>query len=257
MQDVLIQLYVFIFGICIGSFLNVCIYRMPASLSIVFPPSACPKCNSPIRFYDNIPIVSYIALKGRCRHCNSPISFRYPLVELISGGFALCVFLSFGLSGESLVYYIFIASLIIITFIDIDHQIIPDRITLPGIPLAFAASFALPSVQAIDSITGFLAGGGILFLIAWLYNLLTGKEGIGGGDIKLLAMIGTLLGWKGVGFTLFTASIIGTVSGLLVIMQTRKNLKLAIPFGPFLSLGAILYVFFGPELISWYLGLLS
>ncbi|MDD2389751.1 MAG: A24 family peptidase [Desulfobacterales bacterium] len=256
MQTILIHSIIFIFGICIGSFLNVCIFRLPKSKSIVFPGSACPECGSPIHFYDNIPILSYVWLKGRCRHCNCPISFRYPMVELISGCFALCLFLTFGLSLESLIYYLFITSLLVITFIDIDHQIIPDCITLPGIPIAFAASLALPSVHVTDSIIGFLAGGGILFLIAWLYYLITRKEGLGGGDIKLLAMIGTLLGWKGVAFSLFTASIIGTVSGLIIILKTKKNMKIAIPFGPFLSIGAILYIFFGPQLINWYMNLL-
>jgi len=217
----------------------------------------CPECGQPIRFYDNVPILSYIRLKGRCRHCAARIALRYPLVELISGCFALCVVLRFGIGYEAFIYYFFIAALLVITFIDIDHQIIPDIITLPGIPVFFAVSFALPDAKWTDSVLGFLAGGGILFLTAWGYYLLTKKEGLGGGDIKLLAMIGVLLGWKGVAFTLFTGSIVGTACGLLVMVKHNRNLKLAIPFGPFLSIGAILYVFFGPYLIRWYFNFLK
>ena len=247
---------VFVFGICIGSFLNVCIYRLPESKSIVRPRSICPSCGTLIAFYDNIPIFSYIALRGKCRHCETRISFRYPIIEFISGIFAVGVFLMYGLSFEALIYYTFIATLLVITFIDIDHQIIPDVISLPGIPIFFAASFALPDVTVVESILGILIGGGSLFLVAWLYHLITRKEGMGGGDIKLLAMMGAIIGWKGVLFTLFAASAVGTLAGLLVIIKTGSTMKLKIPFGPFLALGAIAYIFFGLPLIVWYFDLL-
>jgi leader peptidase (prepilin peptidase)/N-methyltransferase len=173
------------------------------------------------------------------------------------GGFlALSVFLKFGLGLEALVYFLFTAALMVVTFIDFDHQIIPDVITLPGIPLAFLASLALPSVKAWDSLLGILAGGGSLLAIGWLYHLITRKEGMGGGDIKLLAMIGALVGFKGVLFTIFVASAVGTIAGVLVMLRTQKDMKLAVPFGPFLSIGAVAYVFFGPELIAWYLNFL-
>jgi leader peptidase (prepilin peptidase)/N-methyltransferase len=256
MANYLTEVFIFIFGICIGSFLNVCIYRLPESKSIVHPRSACPDCGALIRFYDNIPIFSYIALRAKCRQCGAPISLRYPVIEFISGIFAVGVFLKFGISVEALIYYIFIAALLVITFIDIDHQIIPDVISLPGIPIFFAASFALPNMTFVDSILGILIGGGSLYLVAWLYHLITRKEGMGGGDIKLLAMMGAIIGWKGVLFTIFTASAVGTLAGLAVILKSGKTMKLKIPFGPFLAIGAIAFIFFGPQLIAWYFNLL-
>ncbi len=216
----------------------------------------CPQCGTLIRFYDNLPILSYLLLKGKCRHCHAPISFRYPVVELLSGLFAVGIFLRYDISFEAAIYYVFVATLLVITFIDIDHQIIPDIITLPGIPICFAASFALPHITYMQSIMGILVGGGSLFMVAWLYHLLTKKEGMGGGDIKLLGMMGAIIGWKGVLFTIFVASAVGTLAGMLVILKTRKSMKLAVPFGPFLAIGSIAYIFFGPQLIVWYLNLL-
>jgi leader peptidase (prepilin peptidase)/N-methyltransferase len=213
-------------------------------------------CDNMIALYDNIPIFSYLWLKGRCRHCGVKIGFRYPTVELLGGLFALATFLKFGLTLEALIYFVFITSLLVVTFIDLDHRIIPDVITLPGIPIFFAASFALPHITYQDSLIGILAGGGSLYLVAWVYSLLTKKEGMGGGDIKLLAMMGALIGLKGVIFTIFVSSLVGTLSGLAIMLQSRKGMKLAVPFGPFLSLGGIVYVFFGPKLIYWYLNLL-
>ena len=153
---------------------------------------------------------------------------------------------------EALVYFVFICVLIVITFIDIDHRIIPDRITLPGIFVFFGAAFAIPNLSWTDSLLGIVIGGGSLVLVAVVYHLLTRKEGMGGGDIKLLAMIGALVGWKGVFFTIFVSSAVGTLAGLLIMAATRQNLKLAVPFGPFLSIGAAAYIFFGPQLVAWY-----
>ncbi len=252
----LIEVFIFIMGLCVGSFLNVCIYRLPSSQSIVHPRSKCPQCGTPIAFYDNLPLLSYLWLKGHCRHCRVRIGLRYPIVELLGGLFALATFLKFGLTVEALIYFAFIASLLVITFIDLDHRIIPDIITLPGIPIFFAASFAIPTVTYRDALIGILAGGGSLFLVAWTYHLITKKEGMGGGDIKLLAMMGGLVAWQGVIFTIFVSSLVGTLSGLAVMLQSRKGLKLAVPFGPFLSIGCITYIFFGAQLIRWYLFLL-
>lgn len=252
----LIEIFIFILGLCIGSFLNVCIYRLPASQSIAHPRSQCPNCGTPIAFYDNIPVFSYLWLKGCCRHCKATIGLRYPTVELLGGMFALATFLKFGLTLETLIYYVFIASLLVVTFIDLDHRIIPDVITLPGIPVFFAASFAIPTVAYKDALLGILIGGGSLYLVAWTYYQITKKDGMGGGDIKLLAMMGALVGWKGVVFTIFVSSLMGTLSGLAVMLQSRKGLKLAVPFGPFLAIGAISYIFFGTQLLTWYLNLL-
>lgn len=254
MFNVLTVSLIFIFGTCIGSFLNVCIYRLPASKSIVNPSrSVCPKCNNFIRFYDNIPILSYVWLKGRCRHCHALISVRYPIVELMTGIVAVNLLFTFGLTLASLIYFVFVSSLLVITFIDIDHKIIPDVITLPGIPIGLIAAFGLPEMTFKDSILGLLIGGGSLLLVAWGYNLITRKDGMGGGDIKLLGMIGTIVGWKGVIFTIFVSSLAGTCVGLMLIAVKGKNMKFAIPFGPFLSIGAILYVFWGEKILYWYL----
>ncbi len=251
------NILVFIFGLCIGSFMNVCIYRIPLSKSIVTPRSMCPGCNRLISAYDNIPVISYILLKGKCRNCGIPISLRYPLVETISGLAAFAIFMKFGISAEALIYFAFISALVVITFTDIDHRIIPDIISLPGIPTGFLlASLLLPSMNYKVSLAGILAGGGSLLAVAWIYNLITKKEGMGGGDIKLLAMIGAFTGWKGVLFTIFVASAAGTLAGIAVMLKTQKDMKLAVPFGPFLSIGAILYIFFGTDIISWYFKLL-
>lgn len=256
MANYITEIIIFTFGLCIGSFMNVCIYRLPAKKSIVFPGSACPDCGTSIRAYDNIPVLSYIWLKGRCRHCSTRIPLRYVTVEIMGGAFAVLAYHKFGFTWEAIIYYGFVAALLIITFIDIDFQIIPDIISLPGIPLGFAASFAIPGVTYKASLVGILVGGGTLYLIAWGYQLITKKEGMGGGDIKLLGMIGAFIGWQGVLFTIFVAAAVGTISGLLVMLHQKKGLKLAIPFGPFLSIGAIAYVFMGSALITWYFNLL-
>ena len=249
--------FIFVFGLCVGSFMNVCIYRLPISKSISNPPrSFCPNCNHMIRYYDNIPVFSYILLKGCCRYCKEPISLRYLLVEIMSGLMVVAVVLKYGISFQSFIYFIFIASLIVITFIDLDHRIIPDIITLPGIIIGLGSSFFIPQIGFKTSIIGLLAGGGSLYSVAWGYHLITGKDGMGGGDIKLLAMMGTIVGWKGILFIIFVSSAVGTLTGITLILIQGKNMKFAIPFGPFLSLGAITYIFFGLQIIQWYLNTL-
>ena len=248
--------YIFFLGMCIGSFLNVCIYRLPAGKSIVRPASACPSCGTVIRWYDNIPLISYVILLGRCRGCNTRISIRYPIIEVLCGLFALACGMHHGYGLPALIYFILIAALLVITFIDIDHRIIPDIISLPGIPLGFLSSFFLPQLRWSDSLIGILAGGGSLLAVAWGYQLITGKDGMGGGDVKLLAMIGAFLGWKGVLFTIMASSLIGTVIGVTLMVRSGKDMKMAVPFGPFLATGAIIYIFWGPRLVEWYLNLL-
>jgi leader peptidase (prepilin peptidase)/N-methyltransferase len=216
----------------------------------------CPQCAAPIRFYDNIPVFSYLILRGRCRVCRTPIGLRYPLVELLTGLFAAVVFLRFGANLSALVIFGFIAVLLTVTFIDIDHRIIPNVITLPGIPVFFAAALLLPQITWQDSLIGILVGGGSLLLVSKVYYLIKKTEGMGGGDVKLLAMIGALTGWQGVLFTIFFGSLTGTVAGLAVMVQQRGTMRQKIPFGPFLAIGAITYLFFGPDIISWYFGTL-
>jgi len=171
----------------------------------------------------------------------------------MAGILAIAILFMFGLTLEGVVYFVFISSLLVITFIDIDHKIIPDIITLPGIPIGLAASIVLPDMTFKSSLLGLLVGGGSLLLVAWTYSLITQKEGMGGGDIKLLGMIGTFIGWKGVIFTIFAASLTGTFVGIIVMLLKGKNLKFAIPFGPFLSIGAMSYIFFGDKVFFWYL----
>ncbi|MBE9580626.1 MAG: prepilin peptidase [Proteobacteria bacterium] len=241
---------------CVGSFLNVCIHRLPRSLSLIHPRSMCPGCGARIAFYDNIPVLSYLWLRGRCRHCQAAISSRYPVVELAAGLFAVAIFIRYGLAWEAFCLYVLVAALLVITFIDIDHQIIPDVITYPGIVLGFLSSFVTGHITYKDSLMGIFLGGGILLLVASAYYYLTKKEGMGGGDVKLLAMIGAFLGWKGAVFTIFVGSAVGTVLGIAVALRTQGGRKTVVPFGPFLSLGALLYLFHGPEIVDWYMALM-
>jgi leader peptidase (prepilin peptidase)/N-methyltransferase len=252
-----ISLIVLFTGACIGSFLNVCIYRIPLHKSIVYPGSACPNCKKNLPFYLNIPILSYILLRGKCKFCRIPISLRYPMVEALTGFLALALAVKFGLTVTALFWFAFTATLVVISFIDIDSQIIPDTISLPGIVVFASAPWFVPEIRFIDTAVGILTGGGILYMVALFYYMLRKEEGMGGGDIKLLAMIGGAVGWKGVLFTLFVGSLLGAVGGIVIMVLTRlADIKLRIPFGPFLSAAAVLYVFFGKTLTHWYLGLL-
>ena len=247
--------FVFILGACIGSFLNVCIYRIPENRSIISPGSFCPDCHNSIPFYLNIPILSYLCLKGRCKFCNRSISIRYPLIETLTGIFAVLLVLKFGINSVMFFWFVFISVLITISFIDVDHKIIPDRISIPGI-IIFASSFYfLPEMTIIQSFSGILVGGGLLYAVAAFYYLVRKQEGMGGGDIKLLAMIGAATGIKGVLFTVFAGSLLGTLAGISALLYMKAvDTKLRIPFGPFLSAGAVLYIFFGDGLIRWYMG---
>lgn len=241
-----------IFGACIGSFLNVCILRIPKEISIVFPPSTCPKCNYQIKWYDNIPVLSYIFLRGRCRSCKNKISIQYPVVEAITAFFGFYSILFFSFSINALVVFFFLCILIIISFIDLEHKIIPNILSIPGIPIFFILSYFTFNFHILDLILGVLIGGGSLFLVAFLYKAVTGKDGMGFGDVKLLAMIGAFIGFKGVFFTIFASSLIGTITGLLLIALKGKNMTYALPFGPFLTIGAIIYLFHGNFLIDLY-----
>jgi leader peptidase (prepilin peptidase) / N-methyltransferase len=257
-----LSLVAFVFGSILGSFLNVCIVRLPNKESIVNPSSHCPNCKAGIAFYDNIPLVSYLFLRGRCRLCKERISPRYFFVELLTGVLTVALLFRFGPSLGFLVSLIFIAALIVISFIDLDVRIVPDVISLPGIGLGLLASFlqypwpidplSIPP-SPFDSLIGILAGGGFLLLVAWLYECFTGIEGMGGGDVKLLAMIGAFLGWPSIPLTLFFASITGSVIGVFLMVRAGAGGKYALPFAPFLCLGAVLYLFFGMQVVQFYL----
>lgn len=246
------QASVFIAGCCLGSFFNVVIYRLPAKLSIVQPGSHCPRCTRLIAFYDNIPLISYLILMGKCRHCRAPISFRYPMVEALTGTAALLLFQQYGFSMQLLGEFLFVSLLIIIAFIDLDTYTIPNVLSLPGIAAGLAFSFLTPRLSWQDSLLGILFGGGFLYAIAVAYQFLRRQEGLGGGDIKLLAMIGAFLGSTGVLFTIMLASVVGALAGIAVMRRTRTGLTAMVPFGPFLSLGAICYLVWGQGLVHWY-----
>ena len=248
-------IFAFLFGAVVGSFLNVCIFRMPREASVVFPASHCMKCDYLIRWYDNIPILSYLFLRGKCRSCGEPISLQYPVVEFLNGALALALFLKFGPGLVFVILFLFCSAMVVVTFIDLEHQIIPDRITLPGIVVGFAVSFFIPQLGWLNSLIGIVAGGGSLLLVAYAYQLITKKDGMGGGDVKLLAMMGAFFGWKAVLFIIFAASMVGSVIGVGVMLAQKKDSTLAIPFGPFLASAAVLYIFFGRQIIFWYLNL--
>jgi len=247
----------FVLGAIVGSFLNVCIYRIPRDASIVRPGSRCPACAAPILFYDNIPLVSYMVLRGRCRKCGQTIPIRYPLVELITAALFLVFYRVLGLSPELPVSLVFASLLIVISFIDLDHLIIPDILSLGGLLLGVLLSFFRSSFTYADSLGGVLVGAGLLFAIAKSYELIRKREGMGGGDIKLLGMIGAFCGIKGVIFSLVSGSLLGTLAGLPLMLIKGEGMKYALPFGPFLSLGALLYAIAGNELIRLFFSFIS
>ena len=255
-------LVVFIFGAIVGSFLNVCILRIPNGESIIHPPSRCPSCKAPIAFYDNIPLLSYLILRGRCRACQERVSPRYFVVELLTACLTVALFYKCGLGPAFFSSFIFVAALLVISFVDLDVRIVPDVISLPGIVLGMLFSLLgyylvhdpaelIPS--PLSSLIGVLAGGGFLLALAWAYAAVTGTEGMGGGDIKLLAMIGAFLGWPSIPVTLFLSSLGGSIIGLSAMLIKGVGRKYALPFAPFLCLGALLHLFFGKELVALYL----
>lgn len=247
---------IFIFGSIVGSFLNVCIYRIPRDISIILPSSRCPSCNISIRFYDNIPIIGYILLGGRCRYCRSRISIRYPLVEALNAVIYVLVAWRFGLGWQTPLLFAFCSAMIVITFIDLDFQIIPDSITLPGIVAGLiAGSLILPDpfdrispLGFIGSVIGLLSGGILFYAIAVL-----SRGGMGGGDIKMMAMVGAFLGWKSALLTTFAGSLLGSLVGIFLMIFKGKGRKTKIPFGPFLAAGAVISLFCGQEIASLYL----
>jgi len=243
-------------GLVVGSFLNVVIYRLPRRQSIVFPGSHCTNCGFTLKWYHNIPVFSYLALGGKCAQCGERISLIYPLVELLTGGITVLLFIKFGVSLTFLFLFLFCVSLVAISFIDLEFQIIPDSISLPGIIVGFGSSFLRPDLGVMDSLIGAVAGGGILLLIFFGYYAVTKREGMGMGDVKLLAMIGAFLGWRSLLFIILASSFMGAIIGGVLMVARKQDSKLAIPFGPFLSLGATLYLFAGQDLINWYFDLL-
>ena len=244
----------FILGAIVGSFLNVVIYRLPRGLSIIGPRSFCPFCGNPIKPYDNIPLVSFLLLGGRCRSCRGRIPWRYPLVEGLTGLLALFCLHKFGLTLSALGYFAFLSALEASAFIDLEHRIIPDEISLGGTGAGVVLSLAGVTLPFGACLLGILVGAGGLFLVAWIYELLTKREGMGGGDIKLMGMIGAFLGPVGAAFAIFSGSFLGALIGLILVMR-KGDPRYPIPFGPFLAAGASLYLLDGEGLIRGYLSL--
>jgi len=245
---------IFILGLIVGSFSNVCIYRIPRNESIVYPASHCTKCNTTIKPIDNIPLLSYILLKGRCRNCKSKISIQYPVVEFLNGLIYLIIYLIYGLSVQTLIYIILSSALIIIAFIDLNEQIVPDVISLPGIVLGLILSFFVSYISFVDSALGVFVGGGIILVIGMGGSVIFKKEAMGGGDVKLAAMIGAFLGWRYIIISLFLGFFLGALAGIILILSKIKSREDVIPFGPFIVLGSLITLLWGEKIISWYLG---
>jgi leader peptidase (prepilin peptidase) / N-methyltransferase len=242
-----------VFGAMIGSFLNVCIYRLPLRRSIVWPGSACGSCGHMLAWFENVPVVSYLILRGRCRACRAAISLRYPLVELLTAAMFAGAWWYYGPSTLLVSRLMFGCALIVLFAIDLEHHLLPNVITLPGIFVGFAFSlFAEPGWMA--SLAGILVGGGVLWGIAEAYYLIRHEEGLGMGDVKMLAMIGAFVGWKLMLITLMMASFAGSIVGIILIVSKRGGMKYALPFGTFLALGAALAATIGPDVLDWYLG---
>jgi leader peptidase (prepilin peptidase)/N-methyltransferase len=245
----MILAYVVALGLVIGSFLNVVIARVPERRSLWAPGSACPGCGSPIAWRDNIPIISFLLLRGRCRACAAPIAWRYPIVELVTALlFALAWVVCAGNVLEFAITAALLAALVVVTAIDLQYQIIPNAITLPGILAGFATSVVSHRVTWAESVGGILLGGGLFIAI-----ILLSRGGMGGGDLKLGAMLGAFLGWKVVLVALFVAVLLGGVSAVTLLAAGRAARKDAIPFGPFLAVGGVAALFWGDAIVAWYL----
>jgi leader peptidase (prepilin peptidase) / N-methyltransferase len=246
----------FLFGSLFGSFANVVIYRMPRGESVVKPGSFCRSCNTPVRWYHNIPIFSWFILRGRCAECGAGYSIRYPLVELLMASlFALAGYL-LGFSWTLVEALIFIFGLVTVSFIDLDHMILPDKFTLSGIVIGLVGAALNPERGFLDAVYGAVFGFGFLWAIAYFYIVFRDREGMGGGDIKLMGWIGAILGWKAIPFVILSSSVVGSLVGAAVAIRTKGGMNQAIPFGPFLALGALLYLLLGGHRLSeWYMAL--
>lgn len=247
--------FIAVIGLLIGSFLNVCIYRMPRDESIVFPASKCPSCEKPIRAWDNVPVLSYLLLGGKCRSCKAPISMRYPMVEALNASLYVMVYLRFATGWHLPVLLAFVSSLIVITFIDLDFQIIPDSISLPWIVIGIIAGATVlpdPFLRAeplgwANSLIGAVTG-----LVLFLVIVIASRGGMGMGDVKMMGMVGAVIGWKGVLLTAFAGSVTGALAGGAIVLFKGGGRKTKVPFGPFLALGGLISLLAGQELFRWY-----
>lgn len=262
-----ISVLVFVLGACVGSFLNVCIHRIPRDESVVAPRSHCPHCGHLIAWYDNIPLISWVVLGAKCRHCGEPISSRYVLVEFLVAVLFFLIWMEYGMSVLTPVYWIVAGGLVVATFVDFEHYIIPDRISLGGVVLGVILSFLFPVLHSqlslfsrlahwqalLQSAYGILAGAGTLWLVAKVGRIIFKKDAMGMGDVKLLGAIGAFMGWRAVAFSIVVSSFVGSVVGIVLILLGGKEWQSKIPYGPYLALGALLWIFFGAYVWNAYL----
>ncbi|MBI4482374.1 MAG: prepilin peptidase [Acidobacteria bacterium] len=269
---------VFVTGLVFGSFLNVCVHRIPREESVVTPPSRCPRCRGPIRPYDNIPLLSFVLLRGKCRLCAAPISWTYPLVELVTGCVFIIAYLRNGWSASFLIDLLFSCMIIVLVWVDYQHKILPDKVTLPGIVLGAALAPLRPphfwawgdvplsengfglnlTTQSLTQpLWGALVGGGALWLVGTAYLKLRQIEGLGFGDVKMMTMVGAFLGWKLTVLTIFLGSAGGAVLGTFLILFKGRDLKHQLPFGSFLGVAALASLWAGRDLLRWYWGVSS
>jgi leader peptidase (prepilin peptidase)/N-methyltransferase len=251
--DLIVWLTIGALGLAVGSFLNVCIHRLPRQESVASPGSRCPQCAAPLRWHDNIPLLSYVVLGGRCRSCRAAIPMMYPLVELVTALVFLAAYFLFGLSPLLVARLVFACAMIVLFVVDLQHRILPNVITIPGIVAGFVFSLFLPPGW-LESLIGIVAGGGVLLLMAEMYYRWRKEEGLGMGDVKMLAMIGAFLGWKLMLVTLVLGSFLGSFIGIGMIAIKRGDMKYALPFGTFLAIGAIVASVSGDAILRWYTG---
>jgi leader peptidase (prepilin peptidase)/N-methyltransferase len=255
-EETLLIIALFLFGAIFGSFANVIIYRLPRGESVARPGSHCIACRAPIPWYHNIPVFAWFWLRGKCSACGARFSFRYPFVEFLMGVLFALAGREYGLSYTLLESLVFIFGVVTASFIDIDHMILPDKLTLSGIAVGLLGAAINPEREFLPALIGVLIGGGFLWAVAYMYYALRNREGMGGGDIKLLAWIGAVLGWKAIPVVILVSSLLGAVIGIILALRTKDGLKHAIPFGPYLAAAALLYLLFGGESWSdWYLAL--
>ncbi len=252
-MDTYLAIVVGLLGLCVGSFLNVCIYRIPLEKSLLRPPSHCPSCKRPLRWFENVPVFGWIALRGRCRTCGTPISAEYPIVEALTAAVFLWAWWQYGWGWLFASRVLFGCSLLVLFFIDLHHRILPNVITLPGIVIGFLLSLVNPPGW-VSSLIGLVVGGLIPLAVAEIYLRIRGDEGLGMGDVKMLAMIGAFLGWQSMLLTLVLASFLGSFVGLGLIAIRRGGMKSALPFGTFLAIAALIAASAGDRIVGWYLG---
>ena len=255
-ESIFFMLWVGLIGLVVGSYLNVLIHRIPRGKSTVLPRSSCPYCHGPIRARDNLPVLSFLLLRGRCRNCQAPISWRYPLIEGLTAVLFMASFYRFGIGPYLVHALVFCCLMVLLAAIDVEHFLLPDRITLPGILVGLALQLWAPMPGLLDAVIGTLIGAGILILVINYWYWWRGEEGMGIGDVNMLAMIGAFLGWQGVLTTIVLSTSSGALVGIVMLLAGRLGMRSRLPFGFFLALGALLTLFFGDLLVAFYSGLL-